>query len=515
MAALKFEENGDGVLMKRSRIFAVLAVVLCSVLFCGAAMAKDTLIVADQYDPTTMDPVGHNDMPSSRACFELYDTLVFMGPDGKLVPGLAEKWEFPSPTEYKFYLRKGVKFHNGDEMKAEDVQYTIMRATTDKGAKIKSYSENVKDVKVIDDYTVVVYLKNPDFSFFSSLTHSWGSIVNKKVAKDCDDTGKVFEPVGTGPFKFVSWNKNDKYVLERFDDYWGKKAAYKFLEVRSVPEPTARTVQLEAGDIDIAFPIVTNDIRRIEENESLALYRGPQTSITYMGFNTVKPPFNDVRVRRAIDAALDTVRIQKAVWRGVGVTPTSMVPVAIKYSIANEVPAHKQDTELAKKLLAEAGIKPGTKFEIWTNERKERQDMATIIQAQLKKIGIETEIKVLEWGAYLNGLQEKKHDMFLLGWVSTVPDPNFALAGLLGTNAGSNYTFFSNKEFDDLLAEGRMTPDGDARKEIYRKAQILLNDQCPMVYLHNDESIAGAQKHVKGFAPSTNEVHSFRDVYFE
>lgn len=501
--------------MKKSRVFAALALVLCSALFCGAAMAKDTLVVADQYDPTTMDPINHNDMPSSRACFELYDTLVFMADGGELVPGLAEKWEFPTPTEYKFYLRKGVKFHNGDELKAEDVRYSIMRATTDRGAKIKSYSENVKDVKVIDDYTVVVYLKKPDFSFFSSLTHSWGSIINAKVAKDCDDNNKVFNPIGTGPFKYVSWNKNDKYVLERFDDYWGKKPAYKYLEVRSVPEPTARTVQLEAGDVDIAFPIVTNDLKRIEENENLELYRGPQTSITYMGFNCVKPPFNDVRVRTAIDAALNTVLIQKAVWRGVGVTPTSMLPVAIKYSIAKDLPAHKQDVELAKKLLAEAGIKPGTKFEIWTNERKERVDMATIMQAQLKKIGIETEIKVLEWGAYLNGLQEKKHDMFLLGWVTTVPDPNFALAGILGTDAGSNYTFFSNKEFDDLLDKGRMTPDGEERREIYKKAQEVLNRERPMVYLHNDESIAGTQKFVKGFAPATNEVHSFREVYFE
>ena len=246
------------------------------------------------------------------------------------------------------------------------------------------------------------------------------------------------------------------------------------------------------------------------------LYRAPQTSVTYMGFNCTKAPFSDIRVRQAISAALDTVGIQKAVWRGVGRVPNSLVPGAIKYSIDKDLKPHEQNVELAKKLLAEAGVK-NLKAEIWTNERKERVDMATIIQAQLAEIGITTEIKVLEWGAYLSGLQEKKHDMFLLGWVSTVPDPNFAVAGLLETSAigGSNYTFFSDKKLDELLAKGRSVPDGDERAATYKDMQLFINEQTPMVYLHNDESIAGAQKYVKGFNVRSNEIHSFRETYFE
>ena len=197
-----------------------------------------------------------------------------------------------------------------------------------------------------------------------------------------------------------------------------------------------------------------------------------------------------------------------------GKVPTSLIPGAVKYSIDSELPPHVQNVELAKKLLAEAGIK-GLKLQIWTNERKERIDMATIIQAQLGEIGITAEIKVLEWGAYLSGLMEKKHDLFLLGWVSTVPDPNFAVAGLLETGAGSNYTFYSNQKLDELLAKGRSVPDGDERAAIYKEMQLHINEQTPMVYLHNDESIAGTQKAVKGFTPRSNEVHSFREVYFE
>jgi peptide/nickel transport system substrate-binding protein len=323
------------------------------------------------------------------------------------------------------------------------------------------------------------------------------------------------QPMGTGPFKFVSWQKGNKYILERFDDYWGPKPAYKTLEVRSVPEPTSRTIALETGDADIAFPIVHNDIKRVEENERLQLLRRPQNSVTYMGFNMQKKPFNDVRVRRAIASALDIVGIQAAAYRGIGRVPTSLVPSAIKYSINDKAPFPKQNTELAKRLLAEAEVKD-LKLEIWTNERKERVDSATIIQAQLEEIGIKSEIKVLEWGAYLDGLMEQTHDLFILGWVTSVPHPNGPISGLLESNSGSNYTFTNDVKLDALLRNGRFVPiDDEYSQRVYWQLQEYINDLLPMVFLHNDESIAGTQKYVKGFFPRATEIHSFREAYFE
>jgi peptide/nickel transport system substrate-binding protein len=268
--------------------------------------------------------------------------------------------------------------------------------------------------------------------------------------------------------------------------------------------------------VDITYPVVHNDLKRVDDNEGLVLQRVPQNSVTYIGFNVTKAPFDDVRVRRGIYAALDIVGIQAASYRGVGRVPGSLVPYAIKYSIDDKVPSHQQDVELAKKLLAEAGVK-NLKLEIWTNERNERVASAQIIQAQLDEIGIKSEIKVLEWGAYLDGLMEKKHDLFLLGWVATVPDPNYAVSGLLETSAigASNYTFFSDPKLDELLDKGRSLPDGDERAALYNEMQLYINERLPMMYLHNDESIAGIQKSVKGFTPRSNEIHSFREVYFE
>lgn len=502
----------------RKGIFTLLVFALVFGL-CGAALAaKDTLVVADQYDATTLDPIRHNDYPSSRACAQIYDTLIFLNDDGSFRPGLAEKWEFVSPTAYKMYLRKGVKFHNGEEMKASDVKFSLERATTELGASIRSYSQDLDKVEVVDDYTVILHLKKVNYPFFASLAHSWGSIVSEKAVKEGGENygTPAGVAVGTGPFKFVSWQKGDRYTLERFDGYWGDKAKVKTLVVRSIPEPTARTVGLETGEVDIAYPTPSTEIKRVEETPSLVLQRKPLASTTYMGFNYSKKPFNDLRVRQAFRAALDTVGIQKAVFRGVGKSPRTLIPSSIKYSIDSELKPHEQNLELAKKLFKEAGIEPkGLKVQIWTNERKERVDMATIIQAQLAELGINAEIKVLEWGAYIQGLKDKTHDLFLLGWGLAVPDPDYAVAGLLESNAGSNYTFFSDKKLDEMLAKGRSTPDGEERAQVYKDMQLYINEVCPMIYLHNEESLVGVQKTVKGFQSSPFDVHVFRTAYFE
>ncbi len=503
--------------MRRS--FLLLLAFSFALALCGAALAaRDTLIVADQYDATTMDPIRHNDLPSSRACFALYDTLVFLADDGSVFPGLAEKWEFVSDREYKMTLRRGVKFHNGETMTPEDVKFSLERAATDQGAPIRTYSQNLDGVDVIGENAVLIRLKRADYSFFLSLAHSWASIVNRKAVEAAGENyGTIASgPVGTGPFRFVNWQKGDRYVLERFDGFWGEKARIKTLVVRSIPEATNRTIELETGAVDIAYPIAANDLGRIEDNPNLVLFRGPQTSITYLGFNTAKKPFDDIRVRQAVKAALDTTGMHAAVFRGFGKVPTSLIPGAVKYSLDGQDKPHERDLELAKRLLSEAGVDPkGLNVQIWTNERKDRVDMATIIQAQLAELGMTAEIKVLEWGAYLAGLRKKEHDLFILGWVATVPDPNFAVSALLESTSGNNYTFTRDEKMDEALAAGRNVPDGPRRERIYKDLQAYINDLTPMVYLFNAEAVAGVQPFVKGFKPNPSEIHSFRSVRLE
>ncbi|MDR2136836.1 MAG: ABC transporter substrate-binding protein [Synergistaceae bacterium] len=497
---------------KRSVIWG-LGVLLFSLYCAAAAGAKDGLIVVNHREATTMDPIAYKDFASHQTCRLLYDTLIYLDfSNGRVEPSLAESWELLSDREYKFNLRKGVKFHNGDEMTAEDVRYSILRTMTP-DTQTADYLKNVQDVQAVDDYTVILRLKNVDYSFLPSLSHCWSSIVSKKAV---EKTGKDFgaNPVGTGPFKLASWQMGRQYVLERFEEYWGPKAKIRTLEVRSVPEPSKRMKELQSGQADIIFPLTRSHAKQVERSWNLVLYRQPQDSLLYLGFNCAKKPFDDVRVRRAISAALDIEKIQAPLWNDEGEAPRSLIPASIRYSIDSELKPHVQDVELAEKLLAEAGIR-NLKLEIWTDQRRERIGMATEIVAQLREVGIAAEVRVLERDAYLKGLKAKIHDLYLLSWTLPVPDPNFAVSALLETGASFNYAFFSDGKLDELLSKGRGVPDGEERAAIYREVQLYVNEQLPMIYLWSDNLALGAQNYVKGLLSDYDYAYSFREIYLE
>ena len=305
-----------------------------------------------------------------------------------------------------------------------------------------------------------------------------------------------------------------KIVLERYDGYWGAKPAYKTLVVRSVPEAVNRTIELESGAADIAYYVSPSDIKRVEENPKLSLLRTMDNTTTYMGFNCAKAPWDNVKVRQAVRLALDNRGMQKAVFRGTGRTPNAPIAPNVKYS-HKTLPYIDRNVEEAKKMLQEAGVQLPLKAQIWTNDYKPRRDLATIIQAQLQEVGIDLEIKVLEWGAYLDGLQKKEHDMYILGWVASVPDPEFALSGVFKSDGGSNYTFFVDDEVDAMIDKGSTMVDGQEREELYLKLQERLFDLVPWVYLYNEETFHGSQKNVKGFVPSPRGYHLLTNVTFE
>ena len=485
----------------RKSILALLALALVLALGGSAFAAKDSLVVADQYDATMFDPVRHNDYPSSRACHQVYDTLIFLNDDGTFRPGLAEKWEFVSDTAYKMYLRKGVKFHNGEDLKAEDVKFSLERATTEVGAHIKTYSQDLDNVEIVDDYTVILHLKKVNFPFFASLAHSWGSIVNKKeVEAQGENYGTpAGTAVGTGPFKFVSWQKSDRYTLERFDDYWDEKAKFKTLVLRSIPEPTARTVGLETGEVDIAYPMINNDISRIEENEALVLQRKPLASTTYMGFNTQTPPFDNPEVRKAITIAIDREAALDVVYQGLGRVPTSPL-LPINNYFPEPVPV-EYDPDKAKEMLDKAGVKD-LAFTIYTNENKQRKDYAEVIQNMLSELDIKVEIQVLEWGTFLDQLKAGKLPVFMIGWSASDinPDPDaYIKAAMHSKFAGpSNRVWLKDAEVDELLDKGTVTPDGPERAEIYKRFCDRVNELNPWCYLAIADTLYGTNKALKG-----------------
>lgn len=489
------------------------ALVAAAALCAGTAFAAgNTLTVANTYDAKTLDPIGANEVAASGMNIHIYDTLLDLDVKGNLGPRLATDWEVKDPTTLVFHLRKDVKFHNGDPMTSADVKYSLDRARGPEGSSIHQYSQLVDNVETPDDYTVVIHLKEPNTPFLMILTHPWASVLSKRAV---EEKGEAYgmNPVGTGPYKLESWKKGDRITLVRNEDYWGEKPNIEKIVMRSVPESNSRTIALESGDVDIAFEISPVDIKRLEDNPNINVTRDFTSSTTYLGINTSKEKLKDKKVRQALWHALDVPTIHEAAWHGVGSVPKAPMAPSILYA-ADDLPQYEFNPEKAKQMLEEAGVKD-LKLDIWTNELQQRQDMAQMVQAYLAAIGVQSEIKVLEWGAYLSGLEERNHDLFLLGWSASVPDPDVCLTGVFATDAPSNYSYFSSPKLDELLAKGRTLENGDERKQVYRDAQMEIIDQVPWIYMHVDEKVIGTQKNVKNFVMDPRGYQYLGNVSFE
>lgn len=511
-------------LKKRMRVLVlVLSICLVLPLFSGCGKtdatqgeAKDTLVVATAYDAKSLDPHAVNDVASSNVMTQIYGTLVQLDEKGEIVPMLAESFTQVDDVTYEFKLRKGVKFHNGEEMKASDVKFSLTRAANSASVSHIFGDIDTNSFTMPDDYTISFKLKAPTTGFLAGLVHTGGSILNEKAVTAAGE-GYAMNPVGTGPFKFLSWTKGDRVELEKFNDFYGDKPKFSKMTLRVIPEPTNRVIELESGGVDIAYEVSATDLSRVEENENLQLLRVVDNSTQYLGFNNQKAPFNDIKVREAISYALDTTSIVESVWKGIGKVAVGPIGPNVLYS-DKSLQVHEYNVQKAKDLLKEAGFESGFKTTIWTNEKKERVDMATIMQSQLKEVGIDVEIKVLEWGAYIDGLSKGEQEMFIIGWTCQTPDPDLAVYSPLHSSkvgAAGNFSFFKNAKVDELIMKGRVMKNSPEREAVYTEIQKEVKAQSPWVFLSNGEQVVGATKNIKGFVPSPFGYHVLYNVSFE
>ena len=484
-----------------------------------AALARtskhpDTLVVATTYDAKTLDPYMTNDVASSNAMRQIYETLVAIDDQGNVIPSLAKKIDRVDGKTYRFTLKKGVKFHNGETLTADDALFSLNRAY-EKGASVRHIMGVIDPAgfKKIDDLTFEVKTTEAMSSFLPALTHFGGGvIINKKAVEAAgDDYG--FKPVGTGPFKLVNWRKGDRMELARFEGYHGTKPEFAKMVLRVIPEASNRTIELESGDIDISFEISSLDVSRVKANKNLELLTLVDTATTYMGFNCSKAPYDNVKLRQALSLAINVPASVKAVFRGNAYPAYGPIAPNVKYS-NTDLKVTKANIAKAKKLLAEAGYPNGLTTTLWTNSKKVRVDMATIIQAQLKKIGVTVKIQVLEWGAYLQGLKDNKHELFIVGWTCQTPDPDMAVYPTFHSSqiGGNNFAAFGDPEVDALLDKARITPDGEARKAIYFDIQDMLREKAPWVFLANKKIAYGVQNYIEGFVPSPYGFHALYNV---
>ena len=507
--------------MKRSVIRTLLASIFVLILLTTPALAAgDTLIVASPYDAKTLDPHLTNDSGSQNAMRQIYEKLIAFDADKEVVPSLAERWEvLEEGRAYKFYLKKGVKFHNGEEMKADDVLFSLKRSLSPEASPIHAYSTYMDPdgFEKVDDHTVIVRIKKPMGAFLASMNHGYASILSEKAV---GEGGRNYgmEPVGTGPFKLAKWTKGDRIVLDRFEDYHGRQPALKSIVIRAVTETTSRTIELESGAVDLALTIPGADVKRLEDNAKLEVKRVPGQELFYMAFNMDLEPWKDPRVREALSLAINREGIVKAVFRGYATPASGPWSKAVKYA-PQEVPVLAYDLERAKSLMKEAGYEKGFKMTLLTYESKSATDIAAILQAEYRKIGVEVEIKLFEWGAYIETIKAEDHAPFVLAWSAGAPalDPFFFAgpkfhSGVIGS---SNRARLNDPEVDALIDRGASTQDGPEREQIYLELFDKLNEIRPWVCIAVQDQLYGYRKELKGLQLGASFINFYGDAYFE
>jgi len=468
-------------------------------------------------DIRSMDPPDCTDNTSELVNYHMYEGLVKFDENMKITPGLAESWKYKDPKNLIFTLRKGVKFHDGTAFNAQAVKFHFAdRLLGPKPLRrTRLYAPYIDSVEVVDDHTVLFKLKKPFGAFFHHLAHVAGKIVSpaavKKYGKDIGAN-----PVGTGPFKFVERVPGERIVMTAFGGYWGEKSRIDKLVFQIIPEDATRLMMLESGDLDLALRIPPDDIKRLKAKNNINIISKPSVLNMYVGINTQKFPLNDKRVRQALNYAVDKKLISEMVLTNVSTPADSpLSPVTWGYYSTGLYPF---DQAKAKKLLAEAGWKPGPngimqkdgkpfKIQFWTPIGRYVKDtrVAEVVAGQLREIGLDVKLQSFEWGAFLSHvgkpLKDAKQELFIMAWGPSTADADWVLRPLFSSNMfkpkGSNRFFYSDKTVDQLIEKQTDTVDPKERYEVCKQAQIKIMQDAPMIPIAALYQIIGVRSNVK------------------
>lgn len=459
---------------------------------------KQIIVAADQ-DPVGFDPHKTPAASSIRVYSLIYDRLVHMDKDMKIVPGLAKEWKFSDDAKtLTFTLNQGVKFHNGREMTSEDVKYSFERILNpDTGSTVKSYFASIEKIDTPDPYTVVFHLSQPDAAFLTNATVASAAIVAKEV-KDL-----TTEAVGTGPFTLEKFEPGQYVLLKKNPDYY-KKDTVKVdsIKFNIMKDESQRTAAIRSGKVDIAV-VSADTAKLLEKTKNVEVKSYQSMEYSYLGINVAKKPFDDVKVRQAISYAVDRQDIVDTVWKGQAELTGPISPAMKQWALdLNKVPSYKLDTKKAKELLAEAGYPDGFDTTIYTaSTYPDMIDTAQVLQEQLKAIGVKAEIKQLEWGAYIDMWKSKNTDL-LVGRNTSGTDPDRSTRYFFSTTGSANVWNYSNTEFDSIVQQALATTDEKERKSIYDKAQTMLVEENPNLFLASPKNFYAVSSRVENFVPS-------------
>ncbi len=482
---------------------------------CGPKIERNpnTFVESSIGDARRLNPVIANDAASGAINDQIFNGLVKYDKDIKIVGDLANRWEVSNNGKtVTFFLRKGVKWHDGEEFTAEDCLFTYQKLIDPNVA--TPYSSSYMDVlkaEVIDKYTFRVTYKDP----FSPALESWSMGMLPKhllAGKDINTDNFNRNPVGTGPYRFKEWIAGQKIVLNANDQYFEGRPHIDQFIYRIIPDSSTMFQELLSGGVDMMGlnPLQylrKSETRRIREN--YVKFRYPANAYTYLGYNLRNPLFEEIRVRQALSYAINRQAIIDGILLGLG-RPCTGPFSYVSWAYNPHAKSYSYDPELARRMLEEAGWKVRNgilekngrpfRFTIMTNQgNSDRIRTAEIIQQNLKAVGIDAEIRVMEWQAFLDQVDKRSFDAIILGW-SMSRDPDlYDIWHSSKTKKGEyNFIGYKNAEVDQLLVEGRRTFDMEKRKKIYYRIHAILADEQPYAFLYVPDALPIVHKRFKG-----------------
>ncbi|WP_088044433.1 glutathione ABC transporter substrate-binding protein [Bacillus sp. EAC] len=474
-----------------------------------------TLVIARLSDAENLDQQFMSTINAASVTHhKIYEGLVQRDKNNEIQPMLAEKWNRINETTWEFNLRHDVQFHDGTPFNAEAVKKTFDRLLDPKVASPRAVVfKMVNQVKVVDEYTVQFILKEPFSPLLSILANHEGGIISPKTI---NKYGKdiIQEPNGTGPFVFDSWSPGQEITLVKNKNYWGDKPKVDKVIFKVVPEDSTRISMIETGEAQIAEPLPVAVMDQVESSTAMDVYRSEGFGTEYIGFNVNKKPFNDVRVRKAIAHAVEMDSIIKGVFNNVGKKANSAMGSKV-FGYDAELKAYDYNLKEAKKLLKEAGYANGFDATILTMDSKERVNLAEVIQSQLKGIGINLKVQVMEYGSFVERVNKGQSQMFIISWRNATGDADYNQYNLFHTDsrgAAGNTFFYSNQKVDDLINAARKETEEEKRKELYAEAQEIEMSDAPYIPVRVIENVAAVSKDVKGFSISPSGYLEINDV---
>ena len=468
-----------------------------------ALAQKDTLVVGVANFTDSISPAGGAYFTLSLA-YQTWEPLVARDPDDKLEPALAERWEAITPMHWRFHLRKGVKWHDGTPFTAADVKYTIDYVIDPKSIYArKTRIAGVVSAEIVDDHTVDIRTTNPAPLMLRGLADI--AIEQKAYSERVGVKEAQAKPVGTGPWRYVEWVAGDHYDLIANADYWGGPPAMKKLRIRAIPEGATRVASLVAGETHIIEEVPVDLLPTVEKRRNLKIDAVESSVSLVLSFDTRKPPFNDVRVRQALDYAIDKKTLLQQMLGGYGSVLDGQLVTRSTFGHNPSLASRPFDRAKAKALLAEAGYPKGfdNKINTLSGRYLSDVDIANAAAGMMTEVGVRTNVSIVEGGVWsqLDRAMEQG-PMYQVGWFS-VGDADF---NTVWYTDGSKRNYWSNAEFNRLWAEGRATMDEAARLKIYQRMMVIMHEETPSIFLFGLPRISGRQANVEGWRPARDSL---------